>query len=221
MTWPHAATGTTQGRGGAGVAESPCTTGGVLKLLACRGHVSPRMVRDYKAPEEHIINYLDHPIYPNRNLLVRKLDPSQSWNPRLGWVRSVRDEEPLDTEESIRRYVRSQISCLLGSTLFTDNHAERSTAWLEKTVVTFRHDIDYMQKFEWRPYQGMIIPGELHRHLDVCDIVAPLLSFECIEWHPADRVMRQFGFAQPPPRIPRDIPLEQHCMALRGVQLYD
>ncbi|XLU20389.1 hypothetical protein S245_056455, partial [Arachis hypogaea] len=163
------------------------------------------------------------------------------------------DEELLDTEESIRRYVRCQIFCLLGSTLFTDkstayahaeylpllrdferihtyswgsaclahlyralcrasrydtkemdgplnllfvwawermpciapvprhilppaeipvamrwSHSERSTTWLEKTVVTFRHDIDYMQEqFEWQPYEGMIIPGELHGHLDV------------------------------------------------------
>ncbi|RYR30418.1 hypothetical protein Ahy_B01g055186 [Arachis hypogaea] len=82
---------------------------------------------------------------------------------------------------------------------FLWSHSERSTAWLEKTMVTFRHDIDYMQEFEWRPYEGMILPSELHGHLDVCDIVAPLLSFECIEWHPADRVMRQFGFAQSPP----------------------
>ncbi|RYR51217.1 hypothetical protein Ahy_A06g026252 [Arachis hypogaea] len=172
---------------------------------------------------------------PNRNLLVRKLDPPQSWNRgrnsksyiKLGWVRSIRDEEPLDTEESIMRYVRCQIFCLLGSTVFTDkwSHSERSAAWLEKTVETFRHDIDYMQEFEWWPYEGMIVPGELHVHLDVCDIVAPLLSFECIEWHPADRVMRQFGFTHPLPppraRIPRVIPLDQHCMALRGVQLYD
>ncbi|XP_025703580.1 serine/threonine-protein phosphatase 7 long form homolog [Arachis hypogaea] len=231
---------------------------------------------------------------------------------KLGWVRSIRDEEPLDTEESIMRYVRCQIFCLLGSTVFTDkstayahakylpllrdferihtyswgsaclahlyralcrasrydtkemdgplnllfvwawermpciapvprhilplaeipvamrwSHSERSAAWLEKTVETFRHDIDYMQEFEWWPYEGMIVPGELHVHLDVCDIVAPLLSFECIEWHPADRVMRQFGFTHPLPppppraRIPRVIPLDQHCMALRGVQLYD
>ncbi|RYQ96979.1 hypothetical protein Ahy_B08g092941 [Arachis hypogaea] len=90
------------------------------------------------------------------------------------------------------------------------SHSDRSTAWLEKTVEIFRHDIDYMQEFDWRPYLGMIVPGELHGHLDVCDIVAPLLSFECIEWHPADRVMQ-----------PRVIPLDQHCMALRGVQLYD
>ncbi|RYR51834.1 hypothetical protein Ahy_A06g026798 isoform B [Arachis hypogaea] len=198
---------------------------------------------------------------------------------KFGWVRCIRDEEPLDTEESIRRYVRCQIFCMLGSTLFTDkstayahamylpllrnfeqihtyswgtaclahlyralycasrydtkemddplnllfvwtwermpcispvsrhilspaeipvamrwSHSDRSTTWLEKTVVTFRHDIDYMQE----PYEGMIIPGDLHGHLDVYDIVAPLLSFECIEWHPADRVMRQFGFAQHP-----------------------
>ncbi|XP_025611823.2 serine/threonine-protein phosphatase 7 long form homolog [Arachis hypogaea] len=304
------------------------------------------MVRDYKVPEEHIINYLDHPIYPNRNLLVRKLDPPQSWNPRvenylratgfyqvsrirmirgshsllaalverwrpethtfvmpvgevtvtledvahifglpidgepvsgwtdsssdfvqsqsmaifgrapefsrnsksyirLGWVRRVRDEEPLDTEESIRTYVRCQIFCLLGSTLFTDkstayahakylpllrdferihtyswgsaclahlyralcrasrydtkemdgplnllfvwawermpcispvprhilppaeipvamrwSHSERSTTWLEKTVVTFRHDIDYMQEgYDIRTICGSLSGG--------------------------------------------------------------
>ncbi|QHO29257.1 uncharacterized protein DS421_8g223680 [Arachis hypogaea] len=175
---------------------------------------------------------------------------------KLGWVRRIRDAEPLDTEESIRRYVRCQIFCLLGSTLFTDksttyahakylpllrdferihtyswgsaclahlyralcrasrydtkemdgplnllfvwawermpclapvprhtlppaeipvamrwSHSERTTSWLAKTVVNFRVDIDYMQEFEWRPYEGMIIPGELHGHLDVCDTV--------------------------------------------------
>ncbi|KAL4349784.1 hypothetical protein AHAS_Ahas10G0076600 [Arachis hypogaea] len=173
---------------------------------------------------------------------------------KLGWVRSIRDEEPLDTEESIMRYVRCQIFCLLGSTLFTNkstayahakylpllrdferihtyswgsaclahlyralcrasrydtkemygplnllfvwawermpciapiprhilppaeipvamrwSHSERSAAWLEKTVETFRHDIDYMQEFDWRPYEGMIVPGELHVHLNLYD----------------------------------------------------
>ncbi|QHO04196.1 uncharacterized protein DS421_13g438460 [Arachis hypogaea] len=235
-------------------------------------------------------------------------EPSVSGNAKsyikLGWVRRIRDAEQLDTDESIRRYVRCHIFCLLGSTLFTDkstayahakylpllrdferihtyswgsaclahlyralcrasrydtkemdgplnllfvwawermpclapvprqtlppaeipvamSHSERTTAWSSKTVETFRHDIDYMQEFEWRPYDGLIVPDDLHPHLEVCDIVAPLLSFECVEWLPADRVMRQFGYVQPPPGIPRDIPVDHHCIVLRGVQLHD
>ncbi|RYR61277.1 hypothetical protein Ahy_A04g018423 [Arachis hypogaea] len=77
------------------------------------------------------------------------------------------------------------------------------------------------RKFEWQPYDGLIVPDELHPHLEVCDIVAPLLSFECVEWHPANRVMHQFGYLQSPPRAPRDIPFDQHCIVLRGVKLHD
>ncbi|XP_057744645.1 serine/threonine-protein phosphatase 7 long form homolog [Arachis stenosperma] len=97
------------------------------------------------------------------------------------------------------------------------SHSERTTVWLSKTVARFRHDIDYMEEFKWRPYDGLIIPDELHGHLEVCDIVTPLLSFECIKWHPMDQVMHQFGYAQPPPREARKIPMDQHCIALRGV----
>ncbi|RYR04253.1 hypothetical protein Ahy_B06g083889 [Arachis hypogaea] len=101
------------------------------------------------------------------------------------------------------------------------SHSEQTTAWLSKTVVRFRHDIDYMDEFEWRPYDGLIIPDELHGHLEVCDIIAPLLSFECIEWHPVDRVMHRFGYTQPPPRPAKDIPVDQHCIVLCRVQLHD
>ncbi|QHO47658.1 serine/threonine-protein phosphatase 7 long form homolog [Arachis hypogaea] len=246
----------------------------------------------------------------NQGIAIFGRVPSVSQNAKsyikLGWVRRIRDAELLDTEESIRRYVRCQIFCFLGSTLFTDkltayahakylpllldferirtyswrsaclthlyralcralrydtkemdgplnllfvwawermpclapvprqtlppaeipvarrwSHSERTTAWSSKTVETFKHDIDYMQKFEWRLYDGLIVPDNLHPHLEVCDIVAPLLSFECVEWHPADRVMRQFGYVQPLPGVPRDIPIDQHCIVLRGVQLHD
>ncbi|RYR52391.1 hypothetical protein Ahy_A06g027321 [Arachis hypogaea] len=62
-------------------------------------------------------------------------EPSVSGNAKsyvkLGWVRRIRDAELLDTDESIRRYVRCHIFCLLGSTLFTD----KSTAYAHVIVV--------------------------------------------------------------------------------------
>ncbi|RYR28841.1 hypothetical protein Ahy_B01g053029 isoform B [Arachis hypogaea] len=44
---------------------------------------------------------------------------------KLAWIHRIRDKEPLDTLESIQRYVRCQIFCLLGSTIFVD----KSTAY--------------------------------------------------------------------------------------------
>ncbi|KAL4372911.1 hypothetical protein AHAS_Ahas05G0029100 [Arachis hypogaea] len=207
----------------------------------------------------------------NQGIAIFGREPSVSHNAKsyikLAWVRRIRDAEPLNTEESIRRYIHTYSwgsACLAHlyralcrasrydtkemdgplNLLFVWawermpflapvprqtlppaqipvamrwSHSKRTTAWLSKTVETFRHDIDYMEEFEWRPYHGLIVPDELYPHLEVCDIVAPLLSFECVEWHPADRVMRQYGYAQPPPGAVRDIPVDQHCVVLRGV----
>ncbi|KAL4316556.1 hypothetical protein AHAS_Ahas15G0296900 [Arachis hypogaea] len=47
-------------------------------------------------------------------------------------------------------------------------------------------------------YEGLIIPADLLADLEVCDKVGQLLSFECVEWHPANRVMRQYGYVQSP-----------------------
>ncbi|RYQ79439.1 hypothetical protein Ahy_Scaffold6g108184 isoform A [Arachis hypogaea] len=66
------------------------------------------------------------------------------------------------------------------------SHSYQSKAWLSKTVVIFKQEIDYMDEFVWQSYEGLDIPDELHGHLEVCDIIAPLLSFECVEWHPAN-----------------------------------
>ncbi|RYR07934.1 hypothetical protein Ahy_B05g075430 isoform B [Arachis hypogaea] len=201
---------------------------------------------------------------------------------KLGCVRDIRDAEQLDTEESIKRYVRCQIFCFLGSTLFTDKsiayvHAKylpllRDFEWIHtyswgSTCLAHLYrglcrasqydakemddhlnllfvwawerlpciapiprqslppvvipEIDYMDEFVWRLYEGLIIPDELHGHLEVCDIVAPLLSFECAECHSANRIMRQFGYAQPPPPVAREILLREHCITLCGAQLYD
>ncbi|KAL4315036.1 hypothetical protein AHAS_Ahas15G0144900 [Arachis hypogaea] len=57
---------------------------------------------------------------------------------KLAWVHRIRDAEPLNTLDSIHRYVRCQIFYLMGSTLFADksiayahakwSHSARSTA---------------------------------------------------------------------------------------------
>ncbi|RYR72856.1 hypothetical protein Ahy_A02g007072 [Arachis hypogaea] len=77
----------------------------------------------------------------NRNLLVRKLDPPQTW---VGFDVS-RDAQPLDTEESIRRYIRCQIFCLLGSTLFTD----KSTAYAHAKYLPLLRDFERIHTYSW------------------------------------------------------------------------
>ncbi|QHO00595.1 uncharacterized protein DS421_13g407800 [Arachis hypogaea] len=57
---------------------------------------------------------------------------------KLGWVRRIRDAEPLDSEESIRRYVRCQIFCLLRLTLFTD----KSTAYAHVKYLPLLRDFE-------------------------------------------------------------------------------
>ncbi|KAL4381787.1 hypothetical protein AHAS_Ahas04G0168400 [Arachis hypogaea] len=52
--------------------------------------------------------------------------------------------------------------------------------------------------FVWQPYLDIIISAKLHHYLDVCGTIGPLLSFECVEWHLVDRVVRQYGYAQSP-----------------------
>ncbi|QHO30719.1 uncharacterized protein DS421_8g235610 [Arachis hypogaea] len=75
--------------------------------------------------------------------------PSVSQNAKsyikLGWVRRIRDAKLLDTEESIRRYVRCQIFCLLGSTLFTD----KSTAYAHAKYLPLLRDFERIHTYSW------------------------------------------------------------------------
>ncbi|KAL4372779.1 hypothetical protein AHAS_Ahas05G0015900 [Arachis hypogaea] len=77
-------------------------------------------------------------------------EPSVSHNAKsyikLGWVRRIRDAEPLDTEESIRRYVRCHMFCLLGSTLFTD----KSTAYAHAKYLPLLRDFKQIHTYSWR-----------------------------------------------------------------------
>ncbi|KAL4330643.1 hypothetical protein AHAS_Ahas13G0420600 [Arachis hypogaea] len=63
----------------------------------------------------------------------------------MGWIRCIRDAEPLDTEESIRRYVRCQIFYLLGSTLFAD----KSTAYTHVKYLPLLRDFERIHTYSW------------------------------------------------------------------------
>ncbi|XP_072084287.1 protein MAIN-LIKE 1-like [Arachis hypogaea] len=44
-------------------------------------------------------------------------------NVNLAWVRRCRDTKPCDTQESVERYVRAHIFCVLGTVVFPDKSA--------------------------------------------------------------------------------------------------
>ncbi|QHO01909.1 uncharacterized protein DS421_13g419240 [Arachis hypogaea] len=344
------------------------------------------MVRDFTLPEEHIIEYLDHPQWAIRNLLPRKLDPPNTFNERaaealaltgfqhvsrigemrghsallsalverwrpethtshlpvgevtvtledvihilglqvngepvkgrldssyqflvdncvacfgrqlgpndhvlgkvnLHWVRQCRDSEPCDTQESIEWYVRAHIFCVLGTVVFPDKStaslnskflpllrdfyqisryswgtaslahlyrslcrasrynckemdgplillfvwawermpfmapiprnqlldigvplARRWSHWRRHTRYTRRSTAQFSVQFTWQPYIEVDVSVDLGLNLFMCSTKSPLVSFECIECHPTDRVRRQFG---------------AHCRRLSGARHHD
>ncbi|RYR21077.1 hypothetical protein Ahy_B03g066323 [Arachis hypogaea] len=70
-------------------------------------------------------------------------------------------------------------------------------------------------RYIWRP------TAHFRRGLDDMGVDdSPLVSFECIEWHPTDRVRRQFGMQQLPPGPAFDLGRD-HCKRLTGAQNQD
>ncbi|MED6173062.1 hypothetical protein PIB30_055758 [Stylosanthes scabra] len=64
--------------------------------------------------------------------------------------------------------------------------------------------------FLWTPYDEHrlgpnVVPNDIFTRADLWNAPSPLISFECIEWCPMDRVMRQFGLAQGIPGEPRSL----------------
>ncbi|XP_072058079.1 protein MAIN-LIKE 1-like [Arachis hypogaea] len=85
----------------------------------------------------------------SQSIVIFGREPSVSHSSKsyikLGWVRRIRDIEPLDTKESIRRYVRCQILCLLESTLFTD----KSTVYAHAKYLPLLCDFKRIHTYSW------------------------------------------------------------------------
>ncbi|MED6120245.1 hypothetical protein PIB30_019228 [Stylosanthes scabra] len=74
--------------------------------------------------------------------------------------------------------------------------------------------------FLWTPYDQHrlgpnVVPEDIYTRADLWNAPSPLISFECVEWCPTDRVMRQFGWAQSFPGVPRSL-ANKHNECLTG-----
>ncbi|RYR39967.1 hypothetical protein Ahy_A09g045611 isoform A [Arachis hypogaea] len=190
------------------------------------------MVCDFTKLENHIIEYLDHPQWGIRNLLPRKLDPPDTFNEVAAAALALTGgTERCDTQQSIERYVRTHIFCVLGTIVFSD----KSTTSLNSKFLPLLRDFDRISSYSWgeaclahlyrslcrtsryrcKEMDAVEIPDVVAAQLFMCSTQSPLVSFECIEWHPTDRVRRQFGMQQLPPSPTFDLGRD-HCTGFRG-----
>ncbi|RYQ86214.1 hypothetical protein Ahy_B10g105904 [Arachis hypogaea] len=61
------------------------------------------------------------------------------------WVRRCRDTEPCDTQESLERYVRAHIFCVLGTIVFPD----KSTVSLNSKFLPLLRDFPWISGYNW------------------------------------------------------------------------
>ncbi|KAF1899190.1 hypothetical protein Lal_00019312 [Lupinus albus] len=96
--------------------------------------------------------------------------------------------------------------------LITTNISGHATNIIRSMLDRLRID-----QFVWTPYQNIDFMGQIP---DMARSRVPLICFAIVEWHAADRVMRQFGLQQPIPQDPINLQ-KQHKMDLRGKNDYN
>ncbi|KAL4327316.1 hypothetical protein AHAS_Ahas13G0087900 [Arachis hypogaea] len=108
---------------------------------------------------------------------------------KLGWVRRIRDAEPLDTEESIRRYVRCQIFCILGSILFAD----KSTAYADAKYLPLLRDFERIHTYSWGQHVSHIFTEHYAVHHDMIQRRWMTLLICCLFGHGSECRVESFG----------------------------
>ncbi|CAL0312232.1 unnamed protein product [Lupinus luteus] len=96
--------------------------------------------------------------------------------------------------------------------LITTNIPGHATKIIRSMLDRMRID-----QFVWTPYSNMHFMGQTS---DMARSRVPLICFALVEWHAADRVMRQFGLQQLIPADPINLE-KQHKMDLRGKNDYN
>ncbi|XP_025612089.1 serine/threonine-protein phosphatase 7 long form homolog [Arachis hypogaea] len=75
----------------------------------------------------------------------------------IAWVRRCRDTERCDTQQSVKRYVRAHIFCVLGIVVFPD----KSTTSLNSKFLPLLRDFDRISSYSW----GAACLAHLYRSL--------------------------------------------------------
>ncbi|MED6153845.1 hypothetical protein PIB30_105997, partial [Stylosanthes scabra] len=74
-------------------------------------------------------------------------------------------------------------------------------------------------RFVWLPYDAVPLVDGLDSHLHLIRYIRPIVSFECVEWHNVDQVMRQFKYWQP--RLLQPVQIgEDHCREDKTMIVY-
>ncbi|KAL4300392.1 hypothetical protein AHAS_Ahas17G0196300 [Arachis hypogaea] len=98
-----------------------------------------------------VVNEAEHRVFGNEPIVSSF---SKSYI-KLALVCRIRDAEPLDTLNSIQRYVKCQIFYLLGSTVFAD----KSTAYTHAKYLPLLRDFQWIHTYSWEQHVSSIFTG--------------------------------------------------------------
>ncbi|XP_057760131.1 serine/threonine-protein phosphatase 7 long form homolog [Arachis stenosperma] len=99
---------------------------------------------------------------------------------KLSWIRQIRDAEALDTPESMQRYVRCHIFCLIGTTLFPN----KSTSLVSYKYLPLLRNFVEISSYSW----GSACLAYLYKSLcrasnyDTKDMDGPLVLLHVWTW---------------------------------------